>query len=387
MNTNLFKEKYLDFLFFSAYALLVISGLIKWIIPGSVFPIVLAFILIVLSILKLNQNNSWRLAFLNKSLFFPFLFFLYFILSSFYTISDNYYWEKILRVLQIGLVFSLPIIYIRSNNEQVNLEKVLKFLSIITIIAITYILFTPQIISLLVANKRDNIPDYISVGEWVLLIYILVLSSPKLLHVFSSIILFYFLLQVGGRGNVLIATLITSIYFIVWVINKNKKRVVFFAIIVLMIIANFYFNKANSFSDRITPLTSFKLDQSLSERYVFAQNSLEFFSEKPIFGNGIGSFGTLFGFGDERAYPHNIFLEIAVECGLIGLVLIICVFLCVFKDLWHTANSFRLTMFLILLAFIGSLQYTNTFTESKIAFASFGIIQAYLNNYKREFIV
>jgi O-antigen ligase len=290
-------------------------------------------------------------------------------------------------VLQIGLVFSLPIIYIQSNDEQINLEKVIKFLGVITIFIVFYILFSPKTMSMLFANKRDNIPDYISVGEWVLLIYILLLSSPKLVHIFSSIILFYFLLQVGGRGNVLIATLITSIYFIVWVINKNKKRVVFFAIIVLMIIANFYFNKANSFSDRITPLTSFKLDQSLNERFAFAKKSLDFFSEKPIFGSGIGSFGSLFGLGDVRAYPHNIFLETAVECGIIGLVLIICVFLCVFKDLWLTTISFRLTMFLILLAFIGSLQYTNTFTESKIAFASFGIIQAYLNNYKREFIV
>ncbi len=191
-------------------------------------------------------------------------------------------------MLQIGLVFSLPIIYIRSNNEQINLEKAIKFLGVITIFIVFYILFSPKTMSMLFANKRDNIPDYISVGEWVLLIYILLLSSPKLVHIFSSIILFYFLLQVGGRGNVLIATLITSIYFIVWVINKNKKRVVFSAIIVLMIIANFYSNKANSFSDRITPLTSFKLDQSLSERYVFAQKSLEFFSEKPFFGNGIG---------------------------------------------------------------------------------------------------
>jgi len=42
-------------------------------------------------------------------------------------------------------------------------------------------------------------------------------------------------------------------------------------------------------------------------------------SQAPLFGHGIGSFSVLAGFGDVRAYPHNLILEILAELGLVGL--------------------------------------------------------------------
>ena len=129
----------------------------------------------------------------------------------------------------------------------------------------------------------------------------------------------------------------------------------------------------------IIPLASFKLDQSLFERYVCAKKVLSFLC-KTNFRKWYRFIRHFIWFWWREGLSSQY---IPWNSGRVWINWIIFVFLCVFKDLWHTTNSFRLTMFLILLAFIGSLQYTNTFTESKIAFASFGIIQAYLNNYKR----
>ncbi|MCB1218353.1 O-antigen ligase family protein [bacterium] len=46
--------------------------------------------------------------------------------------------------------------------------------------------------------------------------------------------------------------------------------------------------------------------------------------ESPLWGRGIGSWPVLTGRGDIRAYPHNIFLEVFFELGIIGLVLFFC---------------------------------------------------------------
>ena len=45
--------------------------------------------------------------------------------------------------------------------------------------------------------------------------------------------------------------------------------------------------------------------------------------EAPIWGRGIGSWPVLNGRGDIRAYPHNIFLEVFFELGIIGLLIFV----------------------------------------------------------------
>jgi O-antigen ligase len=47
----------------------------------------------------------------------------------------------------------------------------------------------------------------------------------------------------------------------------------------------------------------------------------EIWQQAPLLGNGTGSWPLLAGYGDERNYPHNLFLEIAAESGLVGVML------------------------------------------------------------------
>ena len=43
--------------------------------------------------------------------------------------------------------------------------------------------------------------------------------------------------------------------------------------------------------------------------------------QRPVVGHGIGSWPIIMGIGDQRAYPHNLVLEILAELGLLGLLL------------------------------------------------------------------
>jgi hypothetical protein len=43
-----------------------------------------------------------------------------------------------------------------------------------------------------------------------------------------------------------------------------------------------------------------------------------------LFGQGIGGFGMRYFGEDKRAYPHNIFLEVLVETGIVGVGFLVC---------------------------------------------------------------
>ncbi|MBP60024.1 MAG: hypothetical protein CMJ62_00740 [Planctomycetaceae bacterium] len=55
--------------------------------------------------------------------------------------------------------------------------------------------------------------------------------------------------------------------------------------------------------------------------------------EKPVFGHGLGSFAVLYQNIDERLFPHNLFLELVVETGVVGLVLLMLLLLVAFRNL------------------------------------------------------
>jgi len=60
-------------------------------------------------------------------------------------------------------------------------------------------------------------------------------------------------------------------------------------------------------------------DSNTMQRLQMWQAALARFWDRPLIGWGPGSFGWVTWGSDERAYPHNIVLEIACELGLVGL--------------------------------------------------------------------
>jgi len=64
---------------------------------------------------------------------------------------------------------------------------------------------------------------------------------------------------------------------------------------------------------------------TMDDRSLLWEAAVSDFLARPIVGRGIGSFssngrlGTL----ESREYPHNVFLESAAECGIVGLILVV----------------------------------------------------------------
>jgi O-antigen ligase len=88
------------------------------------------------------------------------------------------------------------------------------------------------------------------------------------------------------------------------------------------------------------------------------------------FGHGIGSFGVLYLEVDQRAYPHNIFLEMWVETGLVGLVLLIGFLVSCFRSADKNA---AITQLVLMYWIMNSLK-SHTIIDLKVLFAALAMI-------------
>jgi O-antigen ligase len=86
-------------------------------------------------------------------------------------------------------------------------------------------------------------------------------------------------------------------------------------------------------------------------RYVFIKESLSRILEKPIFGYGTGSFGTIFHeqvdsghMFDRHTTPHNQYLYVWFELGILGLVLLLLIFYYQIKELFRKKDGSHRTL-------------------------------------------
>jgi O-antigen ligase len=69
-----------------------------------------------------------------------------------------------------------------------------------------------------------------------------------------------------------------------------------------------------------------RLEQLADEgnpRIALYAETIEIWKRAPLLGHGTGSWPMLAGYGDEKNYPHNLFLELLAESGLVGLILFV----------------------------------------------------------------
>jgi O-antigen ligase len=106
-------------------------------------------------------------------------------------------------------------------------------------------------------------------------------------------------------------------------------------------------------------LTQGSSSGSAGERLGFYRATLAAIPNQPLLGTGIGSWSTFYYGNDQRNYPHNLFLEIAFEEGLIGLAafltLLALVGASIFRMLGASRSHFLVLGLLVLYCVIVSL--------------------------------
>jgi O-antigen ligase len=137
---------------------------------------------------------------------------------------------------------------------------------------------------------------------------------------------FMFMLLLAAKGPILF--LFLSIIAMYWKQIKFFKLKTFFIGLssVILFVGISFATGSSIFGNLIGRLMFFsegiEADQSSLGRLVLFGKALELIAESPILGVGIGGFSKAIGGEDGRLSPHNIFLELWVEVGILPLIIL-----------------------------------------------------------------
>lgn len=316
------KTKYIPFTWICIILILfppvldVIFGIVNIPVPAYLFAIGLSIIILATAI----SNYIYKADFYSLRIFSFLIFFIWIICGKLYSISTNYVDEKNLSISYLILAPVIVIIcsnYFLGNftNATSYFEKKAELASKVMIVFFVFtLLFFHDVSFGRIVLPGLNNPIWLTrhIGMLVLILFYSLFEKGKIRFNFMLFIItgLICMLIVGSRTPVI--SLLFCILILRFKHHSLFKNVFFiFIFVVLGYIASVFFSDSYVFD------TDF---YSLYERfeYLVFVNTSDFDS---LIGIGTGGFGVFFSRFDERIYPHNIFLEIFVENGLIGLVL------------------------------------------------------------------
>jgi len=199
----------------------------------------------------------------------------------------------------------------------------------------------------------------------------------------------WLLLNSGGRGPLLSILIVIFIALIIGlrftfnakIVIKNYIPYIVIFILILIILFSYLFISGSRLVTIKRVSTIFikeDMGSSIALRLQYYRSSLSLWMKNPIFGNGIGSWPILMDFGDKPGYPHNIFIEIAVELGLLGLVLFVTLIMfAIHKLSLHNHirnNSLEMMIFLIFCFLFLRTLVSGEINDHRVFFAILGFM-------------
>jgi O-antigen ligase len=136
---------------------------------------------------------------------------------------------------------------------------------------------------------------------------------------------------------------------------RGKQLVGIVTVVILTISFIFLIPKPEIIETRFVNLTliedlKFGGDEPINTRIEALKISKELFLTHPIFGVGFGGFRSYNDFTEVVKYPHNIFVEMAVEGGILGLLVLCALLFVIFKSSYRF--SFYTFIFLLFTLFL-----------------------------------
>jgi O-antigen ligase len=171
-------------------------------------------------------------------------------------------------------------------------------------------------------------------------LYVLIEKKSKYTYLLLLFIAVYSISIFTERGRA--GQVIFNLSVVFYIIYYNRKKLIrLFTLLVLLFSFQFViYSSTNVYKDRFDAVSNIiqnNGDRGKGKpddiRYVFVKESLKRIIEKPILGYGTGSFGTIFNeqvksghIFDKHTTPHNQYLYVWFELGILGLVLLLLIF-------------------------------------------------------------
>ncbi|MFF2446731.1 O-antigen ligase family protein [Neobacillus sp. NPDC058068] len=238
----------------------------------------------------------------------------------------------------------------------------------------------------------------------IILTYILLFIKrnkwTKFFIAFLLLFMLFNILNAGARGPLLalIISLFPILFYGSFIRNRSFKlhvSVIYVAaasFIGMLYIGLLYFT--NNLPTALLRIMVIFQEQgmgaSAATRLEYYNQSLLYWKENLLFGNGIGAWPLLHDGMDIKNYPHNIILELGSELGLIGIILFVFLHLYIIRDL-HAANKsfsfFSLLLTSILIFYFINSLISGDINENRYYFAFLGVSIFVMKNFKQKVII
>jgi O-antigen ligase len=199
---------------------------------------------------------------------------------------------------------------------------------------------------------------------------------------FSSFVFIVAILMSGVRGAFL-ALIISGLWLLGVTFWKKRKKFIPLLVLAVIIVAGFFFVRSDIIQNSpiLGRLANYSLeDETIKNRLIVWGIALDGVVDRPLFGWGPENFESVFSLHYDPAIykgvgtnvfdrAHNIFLDIGVAQGLVGLFL--------FLFLWYTAikkTSNRFLISLILAYFISNFFFFDLSSQYILLMVLFGLV-------------
>ena len=186
-----------------------------------------------------------------------------------------------------------------------------------------------------------------------LCLYILIERKNKYRYVILVFFLIYALsiFTERGRAGQVIFNL-SAVYYTIYYNRRNLLRLCTL-LVLLFSFQTVIYKTTNVYKDRLDALSNIIKNngdrgggKTEDIRYTFIKESLSRILEKPILGYGTGSFGTIFKnevksghYFNKNTTPHNQYLHVWFELGILGLVLLLLILYHQIKELFRKKDG------------------------------------------------
>jgi hypothetical protein len=305
----------------------------------------IATIIIWIGLIKMFFKDGWNISNSLKEIVYIFIFFGFVLgLSYLYTPSPEYGLMKIIRFNTFALtMFLTPILVIKRPDDSKKLLFYFYFLLaiIVGIMLFQFIYFLKwgDFAIVLAYWNRISIPGanpiqvsrYLAIGA-AMMIALLIRNKPadSISYIFILSIILLTIILSGSRGP-LVSIILGSIFYAILYERKHYMKIIIYASIAIGTIILILFLLPENLTQRFFDVSQgsviitqqgVKRVSTIATRFEFWSMSLNTWISSIVnfvFGLGSGGFSSLFIWRDWRWYPHNIFFEIIVELGFIGL--------------------------------------------------------------------
>lgn len=303
----------------------------SFIIPGiGSINRIMSIILAVVAVYTVILNQ--RIKKLPQVFYFIFLFFIWIVMSYFWALSQDRALVRITMYVQLFLLTWIINEYVDDEKQLLSLFKAYVYgcfvLSFMTIIE--YLTFSGADMGsrfFLEGYNPNNMGQILAFG--LPLAFFMILRGYKRFLLYFPVALFMMFI-LSSRTVLIVITLI--LISTIWMLFRYKARFRKTIVFTLFIVGTFVYNQIPP--ENLARLSSVGEEISsgtLNNRTVIWEAGLMVIQDHPIFGVGINSFGKAaepyLGSGGA---PHNVYLSIATETGIIGLMLFGAILLHVF---------------------------------------------------------